>query len=308
MKGSNTTPHIAVPVATQFDFSNNPHASAENIEAIGKVINKAVIAQCELNTVMAGADWEAATLDDMKGFNFRRALFVEAAEAIAHTDYKWWAKGETNIGQVYMELVDITHFMISYFVVCSRTLIGKSNTADEGTCVETDARNSATDLLAHGFASAKAAMHNETLNFNMDDLGSTIESTVYSVMNFEESETDFYDYGTLVAAATGLFLGVLIVKGKDYSVESFLNDYLSKSVLNRFRTSMGAKACGVSLTVEEYRETPNSYLKIWRGREDNEWLTEVLEQLDASGEEFSVSRVDSAMREIYMQVTAEALA
>lgn len=307
MNESNNAATITVPVTSE-NSAKNPHLLPENIAAITGVISKAVTAQCELNTIMAGADWECATLDYLKGFNFRRALLVEAAEAIAHTNYKWWAKGDTNVGQVYMELVDIAHFMISYFVVCRRTALLKNSNVEMGRELDDQARKDTAEMLAYGFDYATVALASGGIELDMDSLGDSIESMMFSILSFEESELDHYEFGDLVAAAAGLFICVFIIKGADYSVESFLNDYLSKSVLNRFRTSMGAKTYGVSLTVEEYREAKNSYLKVWRGREDNEWLTEVLEQLDASGEEFSVSRVESALRDIYMQVTAEALA
>lgn len=48
-----------------------------------------------------------------QGFNWYRAMWLEAAEAVEFTDYKWWKKGTNNLEQIKLELVDIWHFMLS---------------------------------------------------------------------------------------------------------------------------------------------------------------------------------------------------
>lgn len=46
-------------------------------------------------------------------FGWYRAVWLETAEAVEHTDWKWWKKGEDNIEQIKLELVDIWHFILS---------------------------------------------------------------------------------------------------------------------------------------------------------------------------------------------------
>lgn len=48
-----------------------------------------------------------------QGFAWHRAIWLEAAEAMEFSDYKWWKKTEDNIPQIKMELVDIWHFLMS---------------------------------------------------------------------------------------------------------------------------------------------------------------------------------------------------
>lgn len=53
------------------------------------------------------ADWRS------QEFNWHRAIWLEAAEALEHCDWKWWKKGATDTEQLKMELVDIWHFILS---------------------------------------------------------------------------------------------------------------------------------------------------------------------------------------------------
>ena len=46
-------------------------------------------------------------------YPFHQAICVEAAEAMEHYGYKWWKRGESNLEQTKMELVDIFHFGLS---------------------------------------------------------------------------------------------------------------------------------------------------------------------------------------------------
>jgi hypothetical protein len=52
-----------------------------------------------------------------QGYDFLRAVFVEAAEALEHYGWKWWKHQEPNIGQLRIELVDIWHFLLSHYIV-----------------------------------------------------------------------------------------------------------------------------------------------------------------------------------------------
>ncbi len=63
-----------------------------------------------------------------------------------------------------------------------------------------------------------------------------------------------------------------LMLGMDLSFDDLYRRYVGKNVLNFFRQDHG------------YKE--GTYHKIWQGKEDNEHLVEVLEQLDASSEGF----------------------
>jgi dimeric dUTPase (all-alpha-NTP-PPase superfamily) len=73
------------------------------------------------------------------------------------------------------------------------------------------------------------------------------------------------------AADIGRFAAVM--RAAELSFEELFKTYMGKNVLNFFRQDHG------------YKE--GSYIKTWNGREDNEYLAEILAKLDANSPEFS---------------------
>ena len=61
---------------------------------------------------------------------------------------------------------------------------------------------------------------------------------------------------------------VCLMKGANLSFESLYEQYVGKNVLNFFRQDHGYK--------------DGTYIKVWHGKEDNEHLVEVLNELDSS--------------------------
>lgn len=47
---------------------------------------------------------------------WHRAIWRECGEALDSTPWKWWKKGETDIANLEVELVDIWHFVMSYLM------------------------------------------------------------------------------------------------------------------------------------------------------------------------------------------------
>lgn len=66
--------------------------------------------QDRMNSVV-NPDWINA------GYDWQRAIMVEAVETLEHYGWKWWKKSEPDIHQVRMELVDIWHFILSAALV-----------------------------------------------------------------------------------------------------------------------------------------------------------------------------------------------
>jgi dimeric dUTPase (all-alpha-NTP-PPase superfamily) len=48
-----------------------------------------------------------------KGLNYRRALRLEAAEAMESTPWKWWKFGDLDISNLKIEAIDMIHFGLS---------------------------------------------------------------------------------------------------------------------------------------------------------------------------------------------------
>jgi len=72
-------------------------------------LEKMIALQDSVNKVVH-AEWKT------QGFSWHRAIWLEAAEAMEWTDYKWWKKTEDNIPQIKLELVDIWHFLLSELI------------------------------------------------------------------------------------------------------------------------------------------------------------------------------------------------
>ncbi len=66
--------------------------------------------------------------------------------------------------------------------------------------------------------------------------------------------------------------------------EELFSSYVGKNVLNMFRQDKGYK--------------DGSYIKIWDGKDDNEWLVEVMQKLDLAADDFAES-VYRALDESY---------
>lgn len=67
--------------------------------------------QDEMNA-MVNPNWRTA------GYAWHRAILVEGAELMEHYgQWKWWKKGEPDIYQAQLELVDIWHFALSWYMV-----------------------------------------------------------------------------------------------------------------------------------------------------------------------------------------------
>jgi len=83
-------------------------------------------------------------------------------------------------------------------------------------------------------------------------------------------------------ADMGVFIRLMQLLKMDF--DELFKSYVGKNVLNVFRQDHGYKQ--------------GSYLKVWQGREDNEHLVEVLERLDANGDDFAEA-VYQALETVY---------
>jgi len=62
--------------------------------------------QDAMNTKI-NSDWRNA------GYEYYRAIWMEASEMLEHYGWKWWKKQESDVMQVKLEVVDIVHFGLS---------------------------------------------------------------------------------------------------------------------------------------------------------------------------------------------------
>lgn len=81
-----------------------------------KSFNEVIQLQNDLN-VKVDPDWIKNKL------NWELAIFLESAELIDSTDWKWWKKGETDWKNIEIELIDIWHFLIAKLIEQKQTNI-----------------------------------------------------------------------------------------------------------------------------------------------------------------------------------------
>ena len=200
-----------------------------------------------------------------KALAWHRAIYVEAAEYLEHLgSWKWWKKGTPNFPQANMELVDIWHFGLSWYL---------TNRLSETT------RPSMSEIERLGLMHI---MSNDILAANSYEPLSKAEPTANEQRHVAVDE--------LVAAAgakkfsMSAFVRLLAYSGMDFDM--LYQRYIGKNVLNRFRQEHGYKT--------------GEYVKVWAGLEDNEHLDRLLAELPA---DISLpDRVHAGLTELYANV------
>ena len=186
--------------------------------------------QQQLNDATNGANWEEGVTKNGKKIDWKRCIYLEAAELVESYPWKHWKNIDAtpDYENIKIELVDIWHFVMSEALRIYKT-------DDLGTIEE----------LSQNIMKMEAYP---------------------SLENLKESKLDSYEQITLVEEMikvlfcsddidqlTNSFLSVTSQLGLDLSTLYAL--YIGKNILNKFRQNNGYK--------------DGSYIKIWDGKEDN---------------------------------------
>lgn len=158
---------------------------------------------------MVFPDWSARKLA------WHRAMYVEAAEYLEHLGtWKWWKKGHPDFPQANMELVDIWHFALSWYIERFGQPLGSEtlNTAITRRVREAVAKTEQA-LLALGGAVVDEDRHEQ-----VDKL-------------VEKAGGRLFD--------TEAFVKLLAYSGMDF--DTLFQRYVGKNQLNRFRQDNGYK-------------------------------------------------------------------
>lgn len=178
------------------------------------------------------------------GYAWDQAIVCEATELLEHVGYKWWKKQEPNRNQMIMELVDIWHFGMSYGLVLLRD-------NDNATFDDLELDTLINELC---FPLLQDFDPEDVVNKDFDPEVFK-ERTMYLINYCSSTESYFEsDWFFDLWHSLGLTLDDLYKK------------YIGKNALNEFRQLNGYK--------------DGSYIKIWRGREDNEHLTDILDNAE----------------------------
>ena len=194
--------------------------------------------QQELNDNTNGKGWESGLSKNNKIIDWRRCIYLEAAEFIESYPWKHWKNidAKPDYENIKIEAVDIWHFVMS-----------------EALRVYAIERKGSIEELASAISSQRAFEEFKTgkkakLESHYDEIA-LVEEFVKSLFCDEPIES-------LVAK----FFTVASVAGLD--LDELYQLYIGKNILNAFRQDHGYK--------------DGSYIKIWGDVEDNVVMQEIL--------------------------------
>jgi len=203
-------------------------------------IETMLVLQQQLNDATNGTNWERGSTKNNKIIDWRRCIYLEAAELIESYPWKHWKNidAQPDYENIRIEAVDIWHFVMSealriYNIEAKGTIntLAKAITEEKG---------------------YEAFLSSATLSYqNHYQEIAIVEDFIRSLFCNESIEVLVSKFFA-VAALAGLNLDTL------YAL------YIGKNILNRFRQDHG------------YKE--GSYIKIWKNREDNVVMQEILEE------------------------------
>jgi hypothetical protein len=176
-------------------------------EQLGTQLEVMLSMQDALNRVVI-PDWLNRNLA------WHRAIYVEAAEYLEHLGtWKWWKKGSPDFPQANMELVDIWHFGLSWYLN-AYSAKGESFASTPNFLIRQDIRSSkAIEPL-----SADEQVASEQRHRAVDELVAS---------------------AGLGSFCMNAFMRLLAYSGMDF--DALYQRYVGKNVLNRFRQENGYK-------------------------------------------------------------------
>jgi len=148
---------------------------------------------------------------DIKSDDFKLAILAETGELVNHLKYKWWKKEDSlDLDQVYLECVDIAHFLLSLILIGGQSPDKVLETFPIHTLWYSE---------------------NEVKNFNKSEVYKNI-----LIFNDHLYKAIQYDH---ISVLTEKFKNLLISLG--LSFDNFYRMYIGKSALNLFRWENGYK-------------------------------------------------------------------
>jgi|TARA_B110000263_G_scaffold107270_1_gene93701 hypothetical protein len=190
---------------------------------------------------------------------YLRAIVIEGAEAIEHHGWKWWKKQDKDLPQLQMELIDIWHFILSEILL--------NNDGNEGASLA-QLQELLTEAELHNLHERKISFDSEDYSLNAMDLIQKLELLI-AVSVSKRIEL-------------ALFESIMIDCKMNWT--ELYCQYVGKNVLNFFRQDHG------------YKE--GTYKKVWDGREDNEYLVEIMGTLSPNASTLQ-DEIYSALKQYY---------
>ena len=195
--------------------------------------------QQELNDATNGLDWEKGITKNGKKIDWRRCIYLEAAELVESYPWIHWKNidASPDYDNIKIEIVDIWHFVMSEALRLYKV----------------EALGSVQDIA--------------NMVSKMDGFEALIQDEV-------SQELDNYEQIALVedmirilfckADINALIIAFLNMSSQlNLKLPELYKLYIGKNILNKFRQNNG------------YKE--GSYIKVWKGKEDNVIMQSILE-------------------------------
>jgi NTP pyrophosphatase (non-canonical NTP hydrolase) len=182
--------------------------------------------------------------------DFIRATWIECAEAVDSLPWKWWKKQEANLDNLKIEVVDIWHFIMSYILL---------DYEDLGKALESDYIKIFKKGINEDF---------QNIEINAVYIHHYLGETDYHkklIFLIERVAEGFLKNEPL----EGIFFFGLLVKNTISFKDLYLL-YIGKNILNHIRQETG------------YKE--GSYKKVINGMEDNQYLFEIVKEVNTKEE------------------------
>jgi dimeric dUTPase (all-alpha-NTP-PPase superfamily) len=166
-----------------------------NDQKIISIFNECLTLQDKFNA-QVNPDWRNA------GYNWRRAMWIEAGELMDHVGYKWWKNIDApwDQKQVLLEVVDIFHFLLSDSMI---------------------RRKNANDLVS-AYKWATHHTHAPTKEKKLKQ----IEEFVFMCLDGDTVMTSFFQ----------------VMISLNIDADTLAKYYLGKNALNKFRQDNGYKS------------------------------------------------------------------
>jgi dimeric dUTPase (all-alpha-NTP-PPase superfamily) len=199
--------------------------------------------QQELNDATNGLNWEEGITKNRKIIDWRRCIYLEAAELIESYPWKHWKNidASPDYANIKIEIVDIWHFIMSEALRIYKV----------------DNRGSIEDI-------AKAVSTMEGFEtFTKEEKSEKLDNYEEIALVEDMIRLLFCDKDNIDA----LVISFLTISSKlNLKLPELYNLYIGKNILNKFRQEHG------------YKE--GSYIKVWSGEEDNVVMQNILADRD----------------------------
>ena len=197
--------------------------------------------QQELNDATNGLNWENGMTKNGKIIDWRRCIYLEAAELVESYPWKHWKNiaATPDYANIKIEIVDIWHFVMSEALRIYKV----------------DNRGSIADI-----ATAVSKMESFE-DFTHSNKGEILDSYVEITLVEDMIKILFCDSQNIDA----LLISFLTMSSKlNLKLPELYELYIGKNILNKFRQEHG------------YKE--GSYIKIWDKEEDNVVMQRILSE------------------------------